>query len=71
MMLPDQSPEPTCEGASVLRLSVWIRHVPVPTWPSFFRQAAYATSHFHFTTHSFFNFYLFVWDVDHCPNGSI
>jgi len=36
-MLPNQSPEPTWLGASVLRLSVLLRHVTVPTWLSFFR----------------------------------
>ena len=36
-MMPNQSPEPTWLGASVLRLSVLIRHVTVPTWLSFFR----------------------------------
>jgi hypothetical protein len=33
---PNKSPEPTCLGASVLRLSVWVRHVTVPTWLCFF-----------------------------------
>jgi hypothetical protein len=33
----NQSPEPTWLGASVLRLSVGIRHVTVPTWLSFLR----------------------------------
>jgi hypothetical protein len=39
-MLPNQSPEPTWLGASVLRLSVWVRHVTVPMWLSFGRYAA-------------------------------
>jgi len=36
-LMPNQSPEPTWLGAPVLRLSVGIRHVTVPTWLSFFR----------------------------------
>jgi hypothetical protein len=36
-MTPNQSPEPTWLGAAVLRLSVLLRHVTVPTWLSFFR----------------------------------
>jgi hypothetical protein len=34
---PNQSPEPTWLATAVLRLSVLIRHVTVPTWLSFFR----------------------------------
>ena len=37
MNRPNKSPEPTWLDASVLRLSVGIRHVTVPTWLSFFR----------------------------------
>jgi len=36
-MMPNQSPEPTWLGAAVLRLSVLLRHVTVPTRLSLIR----------------------------------
>jgi len=50
-MQANQSPEPTWLGASVLRLSVLIRHVTVPTWLSFFvRQLAQFMRILHYIT---------------------
>jgi hypothetical protein len=37
LTMPNQSPEPTRMTPSILRLSVLLRHVTVPTWLSFFR----------------------------------